>query len=60
MLLYYGSVSGSYVPQLAITYESSYGVNESYRTHTHELGSFGQGSIDLACGNLIFDAEDFA
>lgn len=47
----YGSSYSAYAPQLAITYESSYGVNESYRTHTHELGRFGQGSIDLACGN---------
>ena len=47
-------------PQLVVTYESSYGVNTSYRTHTHELGRFGQGSIDLACGNLMFESEDFA
>lgn len=56
----YGSSYSAYAPQIAITYESSYGVNESYRTHTHELGRFGQGSIDLACGTLMFDSEDFA
>ena len=56
----YGSSYSAYAPQLAITYESSYGVNESYRTHTHELGRFGQGSIDLACGNLMFASEDFS
>lgn len=56
----FGSTNSSYAPQIAITYESSYGVNESYRTHTHELGRFGQGSIDLACGNLMFESEDFA
>ncbi len=57
----YGSAnSGIYAPQFIITYESSYGVNTSYRTHTHELGRFGQGSIDLQCGNLMFESEDFA
>ena len=57
----YGTAAGStYSPKLEITYESSYGVNTSYRTHTHELGRFGQGSIDLQCGNLMFESEDFA
>ncbi len=56
----YGSSNTSYKPQLLITYESSYGVNTSYRTHTHELGRFGQGSVDLQCGNLMFESEDFA
>ena len=55
----YGSASDSYVPQLSVTYESSYGVNTAYRTHTHELGRFGQGGIDLQCGNLMFESEDF-
>ena len=58
--LYGSSYGGNYVPQLIVTYESSYGVNTSYRTHTHELGRFGQGSVDLQCGNLMFEAEDFA
>ena len=52
--------NSTYAPQLVITYESSYGVNTSYRTHTHELGRFGQGSVDLQCGNLMFESEDFA
>ncbi len=56
----YGSNSGTYAPQFIVTYESSYGVNTSYRTHTHEIGRFGQGSIDLQCGNLMFESEDFA
>ena len=57
----YGSSSGEdYAPKIVITYESSYGVNTSYRAHTHELGRFGQGSVDLQCGNLMFEAEDFA
>ncbi|MFR1517684.1 MAG: RHS repeat-associated core domain-containing protein [Clostridia bacterium] len=60
IVLYGSSYGGTYAPQLVVTYESSYGVNTSYRTHTHELGRFGQGSIDLACGNLMFESEDFA
>ncbi len=46
-------------PLLRITYESGYGVNTEYRSHTHELGRFGQANVDLQCGNLMFDAEDF-
>lgn len=56
----YGSANASYAPTLCITYESSYGVNTSYRTHSYERGRFGQGSIDLQCGNLMFESEDFA
>ena len=58
--LYGSAYSGDYAPQFIVTYESTYGVNTSYRTHTHELGRFGQGSIDLQCGNLMFESEDFA
>ena len=57
--LYGSSYGGDYTPKIVITYESSYGVNTSYRTHTHELGRFGQGSVDLQCGNLMFESEDF-
>lgn len=56
----HGSTSRSASPQIVVTYESSYGVNTTYRTHTHELGRFGQGSVDLQCGNLMFASEDFA
>ncbi|MBS5843862.1 MAG: DNRLRE domain-containing protein, partial [Clostridiales bacterium] len=55
----YGSSYSTYAPQIAITYELSYGVNNTYRAHSHEIGRFGQGSIDLACGNLMFESEDF-
>ena len=55
-----GNGAGSNAPTLNIDYESSYGVNDKYRTHTHELGRFGQGSIDLACGNLMFSSEDLS
>ena len=58
--LYGGTYNGEFAPQIIITYESSYGVNTSYRAHTHSLGRFGQGSIDLQCGNLMFESEDFA
>lgn len=44
IVLYGSSYGGTYAPQLVVTYESSYGVNTSYRTHTHELGRFGQGA----------------
>lgn len=57
--LYGYTASSTYAPQIIVTYESSYGVNTSYRTHTHELGRFGQGSVDLQCGNLMFESEDF-
>lgn len=60
IVLYGSAYSGNYASQLVRTYESSYGVNTSYRTHTHEIGRFGQGSIDLACGNLMLESEDFA
>ena len=58
--LYGYTASSTYAPQIVVTYESSYGINTSYRTHTHELGRFGQGSVDLQCGNLMFESEDFA
>ena len=58
--LYGSAYSGTYAPQFIITYESSYGVNTSYRTHTHDLGRFGQGSIDLQRCNLMLESEDFA
>ena len=55
----YGNYQTEYAPNICVTYESSYGVNTSYRMHTHELGRFGQGSVDLACGNLMFECQDF-
>ncbi len=55
-----GCNDSAYPPKLTITYESSYGVNTSYRTHSHELGRFGTGSVDLQCGNLMLESEDFA
>ena len=60
MVVLYGSTSGkSTAPRLTVTYESGYGVNTAYRTHAHSLGRFGQGSIDLARGNLMFETDDF-
>lgn len=53
------SGSHTYAPVLTIEYESSYGVNTSHPSHTHDLGRFGQGSIDLQTGNLMFSCEDF-
>ena len=60
IMLYGSTNNGVYAPEFIITYESTYGVNTSIRTHTHDLGRFGQGSIDLQCGNLMFESEDFA
>lgn len=57
---FYSENHPNYCPIIKITYESSYAINSSYRTHTHELGRFGQGSIDLQCGNLMFESTDFA
>lgn len=56
----HGMKGNFYDPTIYVTYESSYGVNTSYRAHTHDLGRFGQGSVDIACGNLMFEPEDFA
>ena len=56
----YGSAYYDYAPTLCITYDSNYGVNTSGRTHTHTIGRFGQGSIDLQTGNLMFEAEGFS
>ena len=50
----------AYKPTISIIYENTYGINTSYRSHSHEIGRFGQGSIDLQCGNLMFESEDFA
>ncbi len=58
--LFGSGVGEQFGPKLIVEYESTYGVNTSYRTHTHELGRFGQGSIDLQCLNLMFESEDFA
>ncbi len=56
--VFFGSSYGSYSPVITVTYEDSYALNSSHRTHTHSLGRFGQGSIDLATGNFMFESED--
>lgn len=56
----FGCTDPSYAPTICIDYESSYGVDTGYPVHTHEIGRFGQGMIDLALGNLMFQCEDFA
>ena len=56
----YGSTDNSYAPQISVTYDPNVGSGTSYRTHTHDLGRFGQGSIDLQCGNLMLESDDFA
>ena len=57
----YGNQYGEdLAPEILLTYETGYAVNDSYRTHTHDLGRFGQGSVDLQKGNLTIASEDFA
>jgi len=56
----YGASSVNYKPELVITYEPNYAVNTSYQANTHQIGKFGQASIDLKYGNLTFDSTDFA
>ena len=55
----YVSFNGA-TAKIELTYEAGYAVGGSYRAHSHELGRFGQGSIDLAYGHLTFESEDFA
>lgn len=59
-IVLYGATSTTNKPEICITYESSHGINTSYRTHSHNLGKFGEGTADLACGNLMFESTDFA
>ena len=56
----YGGTDATYAPAIYVTYEPGYAVNSPYRTHTHGLGRFGQGNVDLVSGNLMFEAQDFA
>ena len=55
----FGSQDSENAPEVVITYEASYGVNTSYPSHTHSLGSHAQGLVDLETGNLTFEIEDF-
>ena len=55
-----GNSSAENLPSICVTYETSYSVNSSYPSHTHAIGPFGQGSVDLSRGTLMFEAEDFA
>lgn len=59
-IVLYGASDSGYAPKIVLTYESSYGVDTAHRTHTHPLGRFGEGAVDLQCGNLMFDSKDFA
>ena len=59
-VLYGSGYGGENAPQLVITYASGYDVDTSSRVHSHELGRFGRGYVDLRRGNLMFESEDFA
>ena len=54
-----GSNAAENMPSIIVTYETSYGVNSSYPSHSHPIGPCIQGSVDLGTGNLMFEAEDF-
>ncbi len=56
----YGGSHAQYAPKITVTYESGYQVSTDGRSQTHQLGRFGQGSVDLKSGNLTIEAEDFA
>lgn len=60
ILFYSSSDTSGYAPEIEITYETNYSTNNSYRENTHEIGDFAQGSVDLQCGNLMLNFEDFA
>lgn len=47
-------------PELIITYEPGYVTSESYRCHTHDIGKFGTGMVDLSKGCLTLESTDFA
>ncbi len=47
-------------PALSIIYERTTGSNSAYRSHSHSLGFFGNAAVDLACGTLSIEAEDFS
>ena len=47
-------------PELIITYEPGYVTSESYRCHTHDIGRFGKGMVDLSKGCLTLESTDFA
>ncbi len=49
-----------YSVNLEIEYESSYPIKTSGSVHSHNIGRFGTGFIDLITGNLMFESEDFA
>lgn len=59
-IAFYGCSYSKNYPEITITYETDYSVNSSAHVHTHDLGRFGTGMIDLRYGNLMFESEDFA
>ncbi len=47
-------------PTLTVEYENNFAVDTSGSVHSHSLGRFGTGYIDLVRGNLMLESEDFA
>ncbi len=57
----YGTARNTgYSPTLAITYESNYAINASNTLHTHSLGRFAEGSVELKSRALTFKSQDFS
>ena len=44
---------------IRIIYENGYTVLGSARSHTHSIGRFGKGAVDLQYGTLMLESEDF-
>ena len=57
---FYGDSDSNYCPKLKITYTSGYSSTSIGHSHSHSLGRFGSGTVDLTNGNLIFETSDFA
>lgn len=49
-----------YHATMVVTYENICFKSDVYRSHTHELGRLGTGSINVCKGDLIIESTDFA
>ena len=56
----YGSADSTYAPKICVTYVSAYGCQTDSGVHSHSIGRFGEASINLKSGALLFESEDFS
>ena len=56
----YGSADSTYAPKICVTYASAYGSQTDSNVHNHSIGRFGEASINLKNGALLFESEDFS